>query len=192
MTAAGIEMRVHPTLISAQKLIANVNGVMNAVVVKGDSAGSTLYYGPGAGAKATASSVVADLIDIVRSYGSGEAVRPASVPALSFASLRDDVPILKIDDIECEYYLRISVRDRIGVMAHISQILMQHNINIEALIQKEPDAAQAGEVIVPVVLLTGKVQESNMNRAIAAIEALPEVVERITRIRVELFDGDGN
>ncbi len=192
MTAAGIEMRVHPTLISSQKLIANVNGVMNAVVVKGDSAGSTLYYGPGAGAKATASSVVADLIDIVRSYGSGEAVRPASVPALSFASLRDDLPILKIDDIESEYYLRISVRDRIGVMAHLSQILMQHSINIEALIQKEPDAAQTGEVIVPVVLLTGKVQESNMNKAIAAIEALPEVVERITRIRVELFDGDGN
>jgi homoserine dehydrogenase len=192
LTAAGIEMRVHPTLISSQKLIANVNGVMNAVVVKGDSAGSTLYYGPGAGAKATASSVVADLIDIVRSYGSGEAVRPASVPALSFASLRDDLSILKIEDIESEYYLRISVRDRIGVMAHLSQILMQHSINIEALIQKEPDAAQTGEVIVPVVLLTGKVQESNMNKAIAAIEVLPEVVERITRIRVELFDGDGN
>ncbi len=192
ITASGIEMRVHPTLISSQKLIANVNGVMNAVVVKGDSAGSTLYYGPGAGAKATASSVVADPIDIVRSYGGSEDVRPACVPALSFVSLRDDVPILKINEIECEYYLRISVRDRIGVMARISQILMQHSINIEALIQKEPDAAQSGEVIVPVVLLTGKVQESNMNKAIAAIEALPEVVERITRIRVELFDGDGN
>jgi len=192
MTTAGIEMRVHPTLISEQRLIANVNGVMNAVVVKGDSAGSTLYYGPGAGAKATASSVVADLMDIVRSYGIDATVRPGAVPALSFADLRDDVPMLSIEDIECEYYLRISVQDKIGVMANISQILMQHSINIEALIQKEPHAAHADEVIVPVVLLTGKVRESNMNKAIAAIEALPQVVDSITRIRVELFDGENN
>jgi homoserine dehydrogenase len=188
MTDKGIEMRVHPTLISNQRLIANVNGVMNAVVVKGDSVGSTLYYGAGAGAKATASSVVADLIDIARASGSTS----GSVPSLAFNSLRTDVPILGIDDIECEYYLRIAALDKIGVMAQISQVLMTHGINIEALIQKEPDHNAAGDVTVPVVLLTGKVQERQMNKAIAAIEALEQVVDKVTRIRLELFDGEGN
>ncbi|MES3007379.1 MAG: homoserine dehydrogenase [Pseudomonadota bacterium] len=188
MTEKGIEMRVHPTLISNQRLIANVNGVMNAVVVKGDSVGSTLYYGAGAGAKATASSVVADLIDIARASGS----MSGSVPSLAFNSLRTDVPILGIDDIECEYYLRIAAQDKIGVMAQISQVLMTHGINIEALIQKEPDHNATGDVTVPVVLLTGKVQERQMNKAIAAIEALEQVVDKVTRIRVELFDGEGN
>ncbi len=188
MTDKGIEMRVHPTLISNQRLIANVNGVMNAVVVKGDSVGSTLYYGAGAGAKATASSVVADLFDIARASGSTS----GSVPSLAFNSLRTDVPILGIDDIECEYYLRIAAQDKIGVMAQISQVLMTHGINIEALIQKEPDHNATGDVTVPIVLLTGKVQERQMNKAIAAIEALDQVVDKVTRIRVELFDGEGN
>ena len=189
MSDKGIEMRVHPTLISDQRLIANVNGVMNAVVVKGDSVGSTLYYGAGAGAKATASSVVADLFDIARNSGTANA---GTVPPLAFNSLRTDVPILGIDDIECEYYLRISAQDKIGVMAQISQVLMNHGINIEALIQKEPDHHATGDVTVPVVLLTGKVQERQMNKATAAIEALEQVVDKVTRIRVELFDSDGN
>ena len=192
MTDKGIEMRVHPTLISTQRLIANVNGVMNAVVVKGDSVGSTLYYGAGAGAQATASSVVADLIDIVRSFGDSATGNSGTVPSLAFSSLRNDIPILSIDDIECEYYLRIPAQDRIGVMAQISQVLMNHGINIEALIQKEPDHSATGDVVVPVVLLTGKVQERQMNKAIAAIEALEQVAGKVTRIRVELFDGEGN
>lgn len=192
MTENGIEMRVHPTLISNQRLIANVNGVMNAVVVKGDSVGSTLYYGAGAGAQATASSVVADIIDIVRSSGDISRGNPGNVPSLAFNSLRSDLPILDIEDIECEFYLRITAQDKIGVMAKISQVLMTHGINIEALIQKEPDADAEGEVVVPVVLLTGRVKEKHMNEAIAAIEALDQVVDKVTRIRVELFDGEGN
>lgn len=192
MTDQGIEMRVHPTLISDRRLIANVNGVMNAVVVKGDSVGSTLYYGAGAGAKATASSVVADLIDIVRSSGDESRGNPGNVPSLAFDSLRTDIPILKIEDIECEFYLRLSVYDKIGVMAQISRLLTDHGINIEALIQKEPDASQTGDVFVPIVIVTGKVVEKQMNKAIAAMEALDQVVEKITRIRIEQFDGEGN
>lgn len=192
MTENGIEMRVHPTLISTQRLIANVNGVMNAVVVKGDSVGSTLYYGAGAGAQATASSVVADIIDIARSSGDISRGNPGNVPSLAFSSLRTDLPILDIGDIECEFYLRIAAQDKIGVMAQISQVLMTHDINIEALIQKEPDADAQGIVVVPIVLLTGKVQERRMNQAIAAIEALDQVVDKVIRIRVELFDGEGN
>lgn len=192
MTDKGIEMRVHPTLISDRRLIANVNGVMNAVVVKGDSVGSTLYYGAGAGAKATASSVVADLIDIVRSSGDEARGNPGNVPSLAFDSLRTDIPILRIEDIECEFYLRLSVQDKIGVMAQISQLLTDHGINIEALIQKEPDASLGGDVFVPIVIVTGKVLEKQMNKAIAAMEALDQVVEKITRIRIEQFDGEGN
>jgi homoserine dehydrogenase len=184
----GIEMRVHPTLISDQRLIANVNGVMNAVVVKGDSVGSTLYYGAGAGASPTASSVVADLIDIVRNTSDQPAA--SNVPSLAFSSPCNDLPILSIEDIECEYYLRISAQDKIGVMAQLSQVLTEYGINIEALIQKEPDHSSAGVTVVPVVLISGKVQERQMNKAIAAIEALDEVVEKVTRIRVELFDGE--
>lgn len=190
MTDKGIEMRVHPTLISEQRLIANVNGVMNAVVVKGDSVGSTLYYGAGAGAKATASSVVADIIDIVRSSGDESRGNPGNVPSLAFDSLRTDIPILKIEDIHCEFYIRLSVYDKIGVMAKISQILTDHCINIEALIQKEPDSTIVGDVFVPIVILTGTVEERQMNKAIAAIEALEEVVEKVTRIRIEQFDGE--
>lgn len=184
----GIEMRVHPTLISDQRLIANVNGVMNAVVVKGDSVGSTLYYGAGAGASPTASSVVADLIDIVRN--TSEQLAASNVPSLAFSSPSNDLPVLSIEEIECEYYLRISAQDKIGVMAQLSQVLTNYGINIEALIQKEPDHSSAGVTIVPVVLISGKVKERQMNLAIAAIEALDEVVEKVTRIRLELFDGE--
>ncbi|MDX1492329.1 MAG: homoserine dehydrogenase [Pseudohongiellaceae bacterium] len=189
MSANGVEMRVHPTLISDQRLIAKVNGVMNAVVVKGDSVGSTLYYGPGAGAEATASSVVADVIDIVR--GAGDASNNnAAVPSLAFESLRKDVNMLAIEEIACGFYLRIPARDEIGVMAQLSQVLTDYGINIEALIQKEPDEEAEGTTIVPVVMLTGKVSEKRMNEAIAAIEELNQVAGKVTRIRVELFDGE--
>ena len=190
MTDKGVEIRVHPTLVSAQRLIANVNGVMNAVVVKGDSVGSTLYYGAGAGAQATASSVVADLIDIARSYGDMSRGNPGNVPSLAFDSLRTDLPVLDIEDIESEYYLRIAAKDQIGVMAQISQILTNFGINIEALIQKEPDHGANGDVVVPVVILTGKVLERRMNEALVAIEQLEQVVDKVVRIRVELFDGE--
>jgi homoserine dehydrogenase len=188
MTAEGVEMRVHPTLISDQRLIAKVNGVMNAVVVKGDSVGSTLYYGAGAGAEATASSVVADLIDIVRGMGDSTDGR-ASVPSLAFDSLRSDMNILNIEDIECEFYLRITAIDKIGVMAQLSKVLTDYGINIEALIQKEPEDHDAGSTV-PVVMLTGRIKERRMNEAIEAIENLDQVVGKVTRIRVELFDGE--
>lgn len=188
MTAEGVEMRVHPTLISDQRLIAKVNGVMNAVVVKGDSVGSTLYYGAGAGAEATASSVVADLIDIVRGMGDATGGR-AAVPSLAFDSLRSDIKILNIEDIECEFYLRITAIDKIGVMAQLSKVLTDYGINIEALIQKEPEDHDADSTV-PVVMLTGRIKERRMNEAIEAIENLDQVVGKVTRIRVELFDGE--
>lgn len=191
ITERGIEMRVHPTLISQQTLLANVNGVMNAVWVKGDSAGSTLYYGAGAGAEATASSVVADLFDIAR----GETIaddrsRQALVPPLAFSELRRDVPVLDIEDIESEYYLRIPAYDKVGVMARISQVLEQYGVNIEAVIQKEPHGEDAERGIVPVVLLTSRVREGQMNVAIGVIEQLDQVAGKLMRIRVEQFDGE--
>ncbi len=188
VTELGIELRVHPTLISEQVLIANVNGVMNAVVVKGDSAGSTLYYGAGAGAEATASSVVADIIDIARA-GRDE-IQGGSIPPLAFTALRNDLKILDITEIESEYYLRISARDRVGVFAKISQVLTNYGINIEAVIQKEPHGSDFEKGIVPVVLLTSRINEATMDVAIAVLEELDEIDGKIMRIRVEQFDGE--
>lgn len=188
VTELGIELRVHPTLISEQVLIANVNGVMNAVVVKGDSAGSTLYYGAGAGAEATASSVVADIIDIARA-GRDE-TQGTSIPPLAFSALRNDLKILDITEIESDYYLRISARDRVGVFAKISQVLTDYGINIEAVIQKEPHGSDFEKGIVPIVLLTSRINEATMDVAIAALEKLEEVDGKIMRIRVEQFDGE--
>ena len=184
ITDKGVELRVHPTLVPEKQLIADVNGVMNAVMVKGDAAGSTLYYGAGAGSNATASAVVADIIDIARASNGGL----TSVPYLAFNTLRDDLEILDISEIESEYYLRIPAYDRVGVMAKISQTLTNCGINIEAVIQKEPHGPEGEKGIVPVVLLTSRVLEKNMNVAIAAIEGLDEVADSVTRIRVELFD----
>ena len=181
----GIEMRVHPTLIPKKALIANVNGVMNAIVVKGDSSGSTLYYGAGAGAAATASSVVADIIDIARSADGN-----SNVPSLAFDSLRSDLPVLDIKQIQSEYYLRIPAYDKVGAMAQISQVLMDFSINIEAVIQKEPHGAEQQSGIIPVVLLTDFVQEDQMDIAIGAIEQLEQVADKVMRIRVEHFDGE--
>ncbi|WP_156412780.1 homoserine dehydrogenase [Pseudohongiella spirulinae] len=190
VTDAGVELRVHPTLISENTLIANVHGVMNAVVVKGDSAGSTLYYGAGAGAEATASSVVADIIDIARTWR--ESRTQATIPPLAFNKLRNDLRILDISEIESEYYLRIPARDKVGVMAKISQVLTNYGINIEAVIQKEPHGDDAERGIVPVVILTSRTSENTMDVAIGVIEGLDEVGGSIMRIRVEQFDGEDN
>jgi homoserine dehydrogenase len=190
VTDQGVELRVHPTLISKQHLIANVNGVMNAVVVKGDSAGSTLYYGAGAGARATASSVVADIIDIARSCRDERST--SGIPPLAFDNLRHDLRILDITEIETEYYLRIPARDKVGVMAKISQVLTNYGINIEAVIQKELHGGDATKGVVPVVILTSRIKEEIMNVAISAIEALEEVDGKVMRIRVEQFDGEND
>ncbi|OUS40861.1 homoserine dehydrogenase [Oleispira antarctica] len=171
-TEAGIDLRVHPTLIPETNMIAKVDGVMNAVAVNGDAVGDTLFCGPGAGAGPTASAVVADIIDIAR----GIKVEP-----LSYNSL-DDVKVLAIEEIETSYYLRMQANDKAGVLANVASILSNKGINIEAIIQKEP---AAGETLVPVIMLTHKVQEKIMNQAISEIEALGDINGSITRIRVE-------
>ncbi|MEX0963478.1 MAG: homoserine dehydrogenase [Pseudohongiellaceae bacterium] len=180
-TELGVEMRVHPTLIPRKRLLARVNGVGNAVLVHGNAVGSTLYHGPGAGADATASAVIADVIDIARQAVAG--IRKPLLPALNYLNTHDDVDVLKIEQIETEYYLRIPVKDVVGVLAKISKILQEFDISIEAVIQKEVH----GE-IVPIVILTDKSLEKELNDAIAAIEALDDVSGEIMRIRVETFD----
>ena len=176
----GIEMRVHPTLISKTQLLANVDGVENAIMINGNAVGSTLYSGPGAGAAATASAVVADIIDIARYQMSGSKV--PIYPSLGYHTLHNKFPVLGIDEIETEYYLRIPVMDRVGVMAKISSILQARGINIEAVIQKEPISE-----IVPIIILTNLAKEKNMKLAMQAIENLEEVIGCINKIRVESF-----
>lgn len=175
-----VQARVHPTLISTKQLIGNVHGVGNAVLVHGHAVGSTLYNGPGAGAEATASSVVADVIDIARAKAQG-LVQPL-VPTLGFTELRTDLRALNIEDIETEFYLRITAQDNVGVMANIASELEQHGIGIDAVIQKESDGKN-----VPIVILTDKAREGDLNKAIAAIESLATVTAPIMRIRVENF-----
>jgi homoserine dehydrogenase len=183
----GVEMRVHPTLISNKRLIAHVNGVMNAVLVKGNSVGATLYYGAGAGAEATASSVVADIMDIARASSDGEqATLTSAMPSLAFNELNAELPILPVSEIETAYYLRIQAQDKVGVMAKISSVLQNFDINIEAVIQKEPEVHRADKV--PVVILSDVVREKQIDQAIDALEALPEISGKIARIRVEELD----
>lgn len=180
-TDKGVELRVHPTFIPSRRLIANVDGVMNAVAVQADAVGQTLYYGAGAGAMPTGSAVVADLVDVVRAMTTDPENR---VPHLAFQpdSLLSDLPILSIEDIETAYYLRMHALDKIGVLAQVATILSQHGISIEAVIQEEP----ANEMtLVPIVMLTHKVVEKNLNRAIAEIEALEGIEGKVARIRVE-------
>jgi homoserine dehydrogenase len=180
-TPAGIELRVHPTFIAADSLIANVNGVMNAVMVNGDAVGSTLYYGAGAGAAPTASAVVADIIDVARMISSPQ----SSVPALAFQDdSLSDIPILPMDEVVSAYYLRITALDQAGVLADITEILGDCVINIEAIIQKEPRGPDALNKHVPVIILTHEVKEATMNAAIARIEQLEATAEKVTRIRV--------
>jgi len=179
-TEEGIELRVHPTLIPKRRLIANVDGVMNAVLVCGDAVGPTLYYGAGAGAEPTASAVVADLVDVVRAMTSDPENR---VPHLAFqADAIVDIPVLPAEAIRTAYYLRLTAEDKPGVLADVSRILAAHHISIEALIQKEP---LDGETSVPIILLTQLTLEKEMNAAIAEIEALATVSGKVARIRLE-------
>ncbi|MBY4676151.1 homoserine dehydrogenase [Marinobacterium arenosum] len=177
-TEQGVELRVHPTLIPAQALLANVNGVMNAVLVDGDAVGQTLYYGAGAGAEPTASAVVADIVDVVRTL---TADRDNRVPHLAFQPGQlSDLPVLPIEQTETAYYLRMQAAEQPGVLAMVTKILGDQGINIEAIIQKETSEEQ-----VPVIILTQRVQEQKMNDAIAQIEALDAINGAVTRIRVE-------
>lgn len=178
----GIDLRVHPTMIPVERPIANVDGVLNAVMVKGDAVGDTLYVGAGAGAEPTASAVVADIIDLTRSL---DAPASSRVRALAFDNLQD-VQVLPIEEITTAYYLRIAVEDRAGVLASIATILSEHGISIEALIQKDPKAKAAAHA--QIILLTHLVQEKRINQAIAAIEALDSTVGEVTRIRVEALN----
>jgi len=179
-TAAGIELRVHPTLIPADRLIANVNGVMNAVMVNGDAVGSTLYYGAGAGMEPTASAVVADLVDVARALTTDPNNR---VPHLAFQpDALSDHPILPIGACESAYYLRIQAKDHPGVLAQVATILSERGINIESIMQKE---VEEHDGLVPVILVTHRVVEQRIDDAIAALEALDDVVGSVVRIRVE-------
>ncbi|MBX3618329.1 homoserine dehydrogenase [Nitrosomonas sp.] len=176
----GIELRVHPTLIPMKRLIANVEGVMNAIVVKGDAVGATLYYGAGAGSEPTASSVIADLVDITRLHTADPKHR---VPPLSFQpDLLSDTPVIPMDEVETSYYLRIQVVDKPGVMAEITRIVAEQNISISALLQKE---ASDESDQVSVIMLTHLTVEKNINAAIARIEALPVVTGKVFRLRIE-------
>ena len=179
-TDKGIELRVHPTLIPERRLIANVDGVMNAVLVYGDAVGPTLYYGAGAGSQPTASAVIADVVDTVRALSSDPEYR---VPHLAFQpDALSDIPVVDIEDIETAYYLRLSAVDRPGVLANIATILGDSSISIEAIIQKQ---AIEGSGHIPVIFLTRRVQEKNMNEAIRHIEALDTVTGKVVRIRLE-------
>lgn len=177
----GIELRVHPALVPNKRLIANVEGAMNAVVVNGDAVGDTLYYGPGAGSEATASAVVADLVDVTRLHTSDPGNR---VPHLAFQpGALSDTPILDMEDVRTSYYLRLSVEDRSGVLADLTRILADHQISINSMMQE-----QDGENRAIIIFLTHEAREGDVNTAIKTIEAMPFVYSSITRIRLEHLD----
>ncbi len=178
-TAQGVELRVHPTLIPAKRLVANVDGAMNAVVVQGDAVGPTLYYGAGAGAEPTASAVVADLIDVARQKDTEEVQR---APALGYqADQVEDIPVLPISEINSAYYLRLHATDKPGVIAAVTKIFGDRAISIDAMIQKE-HTVQAGAAI---VFLTHETVEHNMDAAIAEVEALADVDGQVVKLRME-------
>ncbi len=178
----GIEQRVHPTLIPERRLIANVDGIMNAVLVKSDAVGPTLYYGAGAGAEPTASAVVADIVDVVRALTTDPENR---VPHLAFQhDALSDINILPIEEIETAYYLRMHAIDRPGVVADITKILGDSKISIEAILQKEPEENAS---CIPVIFLTQCIKEKEMNGAITKIEKLDAIDGKVTRIRMETF-----
>ena len=182
---AGIELRVHPTLVPERRLIANVNGVMNAVLVKGDAVGPTLYYGAGAGAEATASAVIADLVDVVRALTTDPGNR---VPHLAFqADQVTAVPIAPIEDVVSAHYLRMRAQDRPGVLAEVANFLAGRGISIEAVVQKEP---APGEESVHLIMLTQAVKEGALNAAIAQIEASEHITGAVTKLRLEPLVGD--
>src|SRR5712671_1902368 len=176
----GIELRVHPTLIPARRLIANVEGVMNAVLVKGDAVGPTMYYGAGAGAEPTGSAVVADLVDITRLHTADPEHR---VPHLAFQPDRmSSLKVLPMDEVVTSYYLRMQVEDRPGVLADISRILADASISINAMVQREP---AKGQEQVDIIMLTHQTREKSINTAIGKIEKLPVVTGKVTMIRLE-------
>jgi len=179
-TEKGIELRVHPTLIPTRRLIANVEGVMNAVLVKGDAVGPTMYYGAGAGAEPTGSAVVADLVDVTRLHTADPEQR---VPHLAFQPDRmSSLKILPMDEVVSAYYLRMQVEDRPGVLADITRILADASISIDAMVQREPGE---GEQQVDFIMLTHEAREKSINTAIGKIEKLPVVTGKVTRIRLE-------
>jgi homoserine dehydrogenase len=176
----GIELRVHPTLVPAKRLIANVEGAMNAVVVQGDAVGTTLYYGKGAGAEPTASAVVADLVDITRLHTADPDHR---VPHLAFQpDALSDTPILPMDEVVTAYYMRLRVADQTGVLSRITTILAEHDISIDAVLQRE---SAEGERQTDLIILTHDTREGRMNQAMAKMQALPTVLAPIVRLRKE-------
>ena len=183
-TESGIELRVHPSLIPSKRLIANVEGAMNAVVVNGDAVGTTLYYGKGAGSEPTASAVIADLVDITRLHTVDAANR---VPHLAFQpGAMSDTPVLPMGDVVTSYYLRLRVADQAGVLAKVTGILAETNISIDAVLQREADEVGGeGSTQTDLIILTHDCAESNMNAALAQMQALPTVLAPIVRIRKE-------
>jgi homoserine dehydrogenase len=176
----GVELRVHPTLIPTKRLIANVEGAMNAVLVQGDAVGATLYYGKGAGAEPTASAVIADLVDVTRMHTADPEHR---VPHLAFQpGAVEATPILPLSEVETSYYLRLRVEDKPGVLADITRILADQQISIDAMIQREPGE---GESQTDIIMLTHITHERNVDAAIAKIEALPVVKKQVIRLRME-------
>lgn len=177
---SGVELRVHPTLIPAKRLIANVNGVMNAVMVRGDAVGNTLHYGAGAGAEPTASAVVADIVDVARTITADPHSR---VPHLAFQpDALANLPVKPQEEFKCAYYLRFEVNDVAGVMSQLSAQFADQDISIEAITQKEP---QPGEDFVSVIFITQRTLEGRVDRAIKRIEAMPDVRRKTVKIRVE-------
>jgi homoserine dehydrogenase len=187
-TSAGVELRVHPCLVPAKRLIANVEGAMNAVMVQADAVGTTLYYGKGAGSEPTASAVIADLVDITRLHTADAAQR---VPHLAFQpNAMSDLPVLPMSDVVTSYYLRLRVADEAGVLAKVTGILAEAGISIDAVLQREADevGGQGGAVQIAqtdVIILTHDCVEAKMNAAIGLMQSLPTVLEPITRIRKE-------
>jgi homoserine dehydrogenase len=180
LAGGGIELRVHPTLVPAKRLIANVEGAMNAVVVHGDAVGSTLYYGKGAGSEPTASAVVADLVDVTRLHTADPDHR---VPHLAFQpDALDNAPVLAIEDVVTSFYLRLRVADQTGVLARITGILAEHDISIDAVLQRE---AGDDETQTDLIILTHETREGRMNEALSKMQALPTVLAPIVRIRKE-------
>jgi homoserine dehydrogenase len=176
----GIELRVHPTLIPAKRLLANVEGAMNAVLVKGDAVGSTLYYGKGAGAEPTASAVIADLVDVTRMHTADPEHR---VPHLAFRpDAVADIPVLPMAEVQTSYYLRLRVEDKPGVLADITRILADQQISIDAMLQREPEE---GEGETDIIILTHVCREKAADAAIAKIESLPVVKRKVIRLRLE-------
>ena len=183
-TGTGVELRVHPTLIPAKRLIANVEGAMNAVVVQGDAVGTTLYYGKGAGSEPTASAVIADLVDVARLHTADPHHR---VPHLAFQpDAKSNLPILPMEEVVTSYYLRLRVADEAGVLATVTRILADAGISIDAILQREADEVGGeGCTQTDVILLTHECTEAAMNLAMAQMQALPTVLQPIVRIRKE-------